>query len=263
MCRILIFLVFALGLCLSALAKDIRVYAGPGTTSNTVRQALTGIRDVALTHTVSTIEASELLNGDWEKETALLVIPGGADLPYTRVLDGLGTARIRRFVESGGAYLGICAGSYFAGSRVEFGLDDPHSAIVGDRELAFFPGVVRGPALARYSPYDFSGARAANIDTQSGSLALFYLGGGEFVDASNFDNVTVLGRYQELGDKPAAIVECLVGLGKAILTSVHLETDPSLLPSTDPHITAILPELERDNTQRTRLLAFFLHRLGL
>src|SRR5258706_14482913 len=95
---ILLIFVLALGLCLSTLAKDIRVYAGPGTTSNTVQHALIGIRNVALTHTVSTIESSELLNGDWEKETALLVIPGGADLPYTRVLNGIGTARIRRFV---------------------------------------------------------------------------------------------------------------------------------------------------------------------
>lgn len=258
--QFLFLFVFVLTLCLSALAKDIRVYAGPGTTSQTVQQAMSGIRSASPKYKVSTIQPSELLHKDWERETALLVIPGGADLPYTQVLNGVGTARIRKFVESGGAYLGICAGAYFAGARVEFGLYDPSTAIVGDRELAFFPGTIHGPTLAPYSPYDLSGARAAIIDTESDSFHVFYLGGGEFVDADNFGNIAVLARYHE---RSAAIIECLVGQGKAILTGVHLETDPWLLPSDDPYIKAILPKLEHDNSQRTKLLVILLRRMGI
>ena len=40
----------------------------------------------------------------------MFVMPGGADLPYCAALNGAPNARIRRFVEAGGTYLGICAG---------------------------------------------------------------------------------------------------------------------------------------------------------
>lgn len=51
------------------------------------------------------------------------------------------------YVRRGGAYLGLCAGAYYASSRVQF---EPGSAlqVVGSRELSFFPGVARGAAYA-------------------------------------------------------------------------------------------------------------------
>ena len=50
------------------------------------------------------------------------VMPGGADRPYCAALNGEGNRRIRAFVEAGGAYLGLCAGAYYASQRVEFEL---------------------------------------------------------------------------------------------------------------------------------------------
>lgn len=79
-------------------------------------------------------------------------MPGGADLPYCRHLDGEGNRLIRGapfaqparpplatvapyalgaiclpdflsaagYVEAGGSYIGLCAGAYYACSRVEF-----------------------------------------------------------------------------------------------------------------------------------------------
>jgi glutamine amidotransferase-like uncharacterized protein len=44
-------------------------------------------------------------------DAVLLAVPGGADLPFCKALNGAPNERIRRFVEEGGAYLGICAGA--------------------------------------------------------------------------------------------------------------------------------------------------------
>lgn len=48
------------------------------------------------------------------------IVAGGADLAYCAQLNGAGNAVIRRYVSSGGAYLGLCAGAYYACRRVEF-----------------------------------------------------------------------------------------------------------------------------------------------
>jgi hypothetical protein len=51
------------------------------------------------------------------------------------------------YVSAGGAYLGLCAGAYYACSRVEFEPGGPLQ-VRGDRELGFFPGVAAGAAYA-------------------------------------------------------------------------------------------------------------------
>jgi glutamine amidotransferase-like uncharacterized protein len=43
---------------------------------------------------VHTIAATEIRNGDWREDTALLVLPGGADLPYCQDLAGVGNQHI-------------------------------------------------------------------------------------------------------------------------------------------------------------------------
>jgi hypothetical protein len=44
---------------------------------------------------VATLSAAELLDGGWAQRTSLLVMPGGADLPYCRTLNGAGNEHIR------------------------------------------------------------------------------------------------------------------------------------------------------------------------
>jgi glutamine amidotransferase-like uncharacterized protein len=58
----------------------------------------------------------------------------------------LPTLTAAEFVQSGGAYLGLCAGAYYATARVVFEPGTPME-VVGDRELAFFPGIGRGCAF--------------------------------------------------------------------------------------------------------------------
>ena len=102
---------------------DVRVYAGPGASPRLVHSTLLSLarhlpqRQVRAAEPtrhhyiarfwqrqraavgcvqVSTISATELVDrGAWIDETAAIVMPGGADLPYCAALNGTGNANIR------------------------------------------------------------------------------------------------------------------------------------------------------------------------
>lgn len=170
------------------------------------------------------IDAKEVMEGAWVKDASLFVMPGGADLPYCRALNGAGNRMISTFVEQGGGYLGICAGSYYAGRTVEFG-QGTDLQVMGERELAFFPGIVQGPTFSPFSYDNRLGARevALSLSFAKEEAICFYHGGGHFCEAETKPYTEVLARYIETGT--AAVVICKVGRGQAILSGVHLETD--------------------------------------
>ena len=166
-------------------------------------------------------------------------MPGGADLGYCRTLNGEGNRRITQFVERGGAYFGFCAGGYYASKRCEFEVGNPKLEVIGDRELAFFPGTCRGLAFPGFVYHSERGARDAELRVDKTVLTegavpeifkSYYNGGGVFVDAPIYKDkgVEVLASYTEKlhvepGEGAAAIVYCKVGEGAAILTGPHPE----------------------------------------
>ncbi len=168
-------------------------------------------------------------SADWKTEAHLVIFPGGRDIPYHDALKGLGNANIRDFVEKGGNFLGICAGGYYGSSMIEFEQDGPLE-VVAQRELKFFPGVARGPAygLREFDYQSEKGARIANITlvsppTSFQSTAAYYNGGCAFLDAEKHPTISILARYADIQQQPAAIVKCNVGRGRAILSGVHPE----------------------------------------
>jgi len=173
-------------------ATRVRIYTGEGAGWRSVRSAAAALaRLLPPPYRVDGIGSAELLSGGWEDGAALLVLPGGADLPYARRLNGPdGNGRIRAFVaERGGAVLGLCAGAYYLCSRVEWEAGEAAAAaaaaaagappgaaaaaaaamkpapppVVGDRELAFFPGVGRGAAFPGFDYATEAGAVAAPL----------------------------------------------------------------------------------------------------
>ncbi|KAG2452489.1 hypothetical protein HYH02_002728 [Chlamydomonas schloesseri] len=141
----------------------VMVYNGEGAGYRSARTALESAREfLAPGVHVRFLSTSELLEGSWVDRCLLLIMPGGADLPYCKHLNGRGNRIIRGYVEAGGAYLGICAGAYYACSRVEF---EPGSRlqVVGDRELAFFPGRARGAAYPGFDYLSEAGSTAAPL----------------------------------------------------------------------------------------------------
>lgn len=117
----------------------------------------------------------------------------------------------------------------------EFEVDDKNLAVVGKRELAFFPGTCRGAAFKGFQYGSENGARAAKLRVKEGSETMswscYFNGGGVFVDAAKMADkgVEILAEYEEDiavdgGDGgPAAVVYRKVGEGHVILTGPHPE----------------------------------------
>lgn len=249
--------------------RTIYIYAGPGTSKSSLMQT-ENTMNVFLksNYHIKQILPEQIIHDNWEKQTALLIIPGGADIPYLKTLNGAGNQKIRSYVENGGAFLGICAGGYYGGSFVDFAKGAPLE-VLGKRELSFFPGVVRGPILADFDYKNESGARAAKVMWKNHSpfqkdsyFTVYYKGGGCFVDADKKNNITILACYDTEG-QDAAIIECPVGSGKAILSGVHFEYDPNLMDADNQYLKEIIPAINRENSQRMKLIQHLLERLNL
>ena len=200
----------------------IYIYNGPGVSLNALGHTKRFFQKIGLQ--ICEISPLQVIEGGWEEKAALFVLPGGADIPYRKELNGVGNQRIRSFVEKGGAFLGICAGSYYAGAFVDF---DAPPFVQEKRELSFFPGVVKGPVFEGYDPNSLQGARAVILKWGDETCPFFYHGGGHFVDADRMENVSVIASY-DTQKQESAIIQCSVGKGQAILSAVHFEYDPIL-----------------------------------
>lgn len=259
---------------------NVLVYAGNGTTAESVKHCIESLRlHLSPYYAVVSVSESAILNDPWMNKTSLLVIPGGADLPYCRSFNGAGNRKIDQFVRQGGKFIGFCAGGYYASSRCEFEVGNLSMEVSGPRELEFFPGIARGCVYPGFQYNSHLGARATRLKVNEslqvdGDVVNYYNGGGFFVNASSYPNVEVLASYTEYldlfqGDRDqAAVIHCKVGAGNVLLTGCHPEFTASLLVSEGD-----LPEnllfnntielLKRHDLNRRRFLQACLKKLGL
>ncbi|KAL4794712.1 biotin-protein ligase [Aspergillus venezuelensis] len=261
---------------------NVLVYSGDGTTVESVRHALYTLRRLlASNYAVIPVTADMLIKEPWTLTCALLVIPGGADLGYCRALNGTGNRRIEQYVRRGGAYFGFCAGGYYGTKRCEFEVGDKTMEVIGERELAFYPGICRGGAFKGFVYHSEAGARAAELKVAKEALSSgivpenfrsYYNGGGVFVDAPNYADkgVEVLASYAERlnvnpGSGAAAVVYCPVGDGAAILTGPHPEFAAANLDpkAGGPEYAEVVEALAADDKGRTDFLKACLSKLGL
>eukprot|EP00193_Tetraselmis_chui_P007096 CAMPEP_0177765714 /NCGR_PEP_ID=MMETSP0491_2-20121128/8137_1 /TAXON_ID=63592 /ORGANISM="Tetraselmis chuii, Strain PLY429" /LENGTH=272 /DNA_ID=CAMNT_0019282077 /DNA_START=221 /DNA_END=1036 /DNA_ORIENTATION=+ len=233
---------------MALVGPHIAVYGGPGAGHLSQRDLQRSLRRALRPDIqVRIISEEEILEGSWTLSCRMLAVPGGADLPYCKSLNGKGNWLIKEFVEAGGSYLGICAGAYYASAVCEFEAGT-RMEVVGERELAFFPGVARGCV---YKGFDYRGLDGAGVvplrfrssdDGNWTECSDFVNGGPLFalpghtppepehwstVEA-RFPGVKVLATYPERGDAPAAL-RCGVGRGVAVLCGTHPETNPDAL----------------------------------
>lgn len=257
--------------------QNILIYAGPGVGPKSLANTVELLQSlVADTYIIKTVGPDTLINTAWLIDTALLIMPGGADLPYMEQLHGIGNNNIRDYVQKGGKFLGICAGAYYAADRIEFAKGDARLEVTGERDLKFFPGVVQGPTYSGFdylSPQNIAGMRAATIFWQAGypfakdqNISVYYNGGGHFLDATNYSDITILAYYApEISQdiNRVAIVECNVGKGLAILSGIHFEWGPEALVESEPRIMAIKSKINANNQTRLLLAQHLLQRLGI
>lgn len=118
-------------------AIQVLVYSGPGVSPLSLSHTILSLSLLLLPHyTVQPVSAELLATEPWEPSCALLVIPGGRDLPFIdeMTIKTKVTSRIAEFVREGGRYLGICAGAYFASAEVKFDAGGPKQ-VIGKRHL--------------------------------------------------------------------------------------------------------------------------------
>lgn len=259
---------------------NVLVYSGPGTTPGSVKHAVDALR-VMLSpyYSVSPVSEGLIRDQPWESKTAVLVVPGGADLPICKLFNGDINTRISNFVRKGGKYIGFCSGGYYASGRCEFEVGDPVMEVSGARELKFYPGVCRGAAKKGFVYNSEAGARAVPLSVNQSIFPnlnhtiLSYLnGGGMFVDAHKYSNVKILAAYESEidvedgeGGLNAAVVLSSFGRGKALLAGPHIEFSPDLLHNYEEieGFTHVIESLAKTSKHRLEFLRSCLTELGL
>jgi glutamine amidotransferase-like uncharacterized protein len=232
--------------------KSIFLYRDEGVSPSSLRATVRSLQEVT-SHPIRLVNRATFLEKDWEELAAMIVIPGGRDLPYVHALQGRANRRIRDYVIHGGRYLGICAGAYYGSASICFEKGG-NLEIIGPRELSLFPGQAIGPALG-LGEFAYENSQGARITTLALSNHYFkrprakayYHGGCTFLHTTSYPEVTVLAQYEELEEKSPAIILCQVGQGKAILSGVHPEYRPKDLRLEEKKIQTelILAESER------------------
>ncbi|KAI8591198.1 biotin-protein ligase [Geranomyces variabilis] len=271
------------------LLPNVLVYTGPGTSRGPVDNTLYTLRSLlSARYDVIPVAAAALSTDTWQASTACIVIPGGRDEPYVAHLQPEATSRIAAYVRSGGSYLGICAGAYFACNSVEFEVGREGYAVLGAREMKFFPGTARGSVAPGFVYGAEDGAAAMPVYTTASSgqpPVHLYVNGGPWFDATTTTTTTTTadadndidnndesaacvvetlawydddtGNVTSLPRGRPAIVECKVGAGRAVLSGPHFEYPAS---ATAPPLNALLAA---SDDARVALASEILSRLGL
>ena len=208
--------------------KQVLIYCDKGVSPHSFQSLFSAFREhTHSTYRVQSVDHRFFYQSGWEETTALIVFPGGRDLPFHQLLKGEGNASIRAYVENGGRFLGICAGGYYGSSYIEFEKGGDLE-VCGPRELAFFPGKAIGPAYGKgiFCYHSEMGTYAAPIKWKGGVSFMYFKGGCFFEKAEEFSSIEVLANYADLPESPAAVVYCRVGRGAAILSGIHPEFVP-------------------------------------
>lgn len=132
--------------------------------------------------------------------------PGGDAIRVARALSSEQKRLLRSFVASGGGYIGLCAGAFFADEKVDDAL-----TIDG---LNLLPGVTHDK-----SPLDKE-AMILPIRWEGATRHIYFQDGPTF-ELRAKANTEVLGRYED--DNAPAILRFRFGLGKVVLSGVHPE----------------------------------------
>ncbi|KAL3843136.1 hypothetical protein ACJMK2_021088 [Sinanodonta woodiana] len=165
------------------------VYKGEGADDVAAETLLHGLRHYLdpMAYSFGYITPESIREGSWKNQTALLALGGGYDLGFINALGNDGMKHIKDYVTyTGGAYLGICAGAYFACDHIEFDKGGPLE-VVGERQFKFFPGCCRGPTFPGFDYKSRRGAVASKVLYQNSPgegamhLNLYFNGGGTFI----------------------------------------------------------------------------------
>ncbi|MDP6932880.1 MAG: BPL-N domain-containing protein [Myxococcota bacterium] len=199
---------------------DVGIYAGHGGYGTGVTAASLAFSSAGMS--IRTITAEDINTGRLKKKARTLYMPGGWAEHYVMDIDERGADAIMAFVDQGGGYLGVCAGSFYAAAEIDWG------GTTYPYDLDLFPGTPAGP-LVEIAPWPSYATTGVTLDSDhwiardsARSTTTLYYGGPAF-PVDDGSEVAVIARFDD-NDLPA-IVALERGKGRVFLSSVHLEYD--------------------------------------
>ncbi len=218
---------------------DIGIYSDWGAFGKGIEAASLCFTAAGLT--VTPIKAREINDGSFAKKIRVLYMPGGWAAHYARDINDKGALAIEDFVEKGGGYIGICAGSFYAAKEIIWANQSwPY-------DIDLFPGKPSGPikTIAPWPRYATAKTKM-HVDhpiTAGGpeTRTTLYYGGPVLLpekDSVRGKAVSVLAHLELTGDP--VMVAFSKGKGRVFLSAVHIEYD---LTSTADH--SAWPENEK------------------
>lgn len=121
------------------------------------------------------------------------------------------------------------------------------------RELSFIPGTAIGPRYPGFCYHDNGGERVATVSVPGSSedILRVYFNGGCYFTVSE-GGCMVLFEYSDVVSP--AVVGCVVGRGRAVLSGVHPEvTAEELMDPT--HLDTVMEQLRRHASDSLRVLS--------
>ena len=184
----------------SAETAPILLFNGTGTSPNDVAAVETILSSNRLNY--STVNSSQLneMGESQMQGYRLLIVPGGNFVDMGNSLTASTTANLRKSVQNGLNYLGICAGAFFAGNSPYNGLN-----LTSGVRFGFYSAENQG---IRKTAVAITGVGQPPLDQ-------YWEDGPELAGWG-----AVVGKYP---DGSAAIVEGTFGRGWVILSGVHPE----------------------------------------
>lgn len=182
----------------------ILLFRGTGTSSGDVAAVETILTDSRLDY--STVSSSQLnaMSQAQLRQSRLLIIPGGNFITMGNSLTSNTTGNIRRAVENGLNYLGICAGAFLAGNSPFHGLN-----LTSGVRFGFYSAEAQG---IRKAAVPIAAVEAPTLDQ-------YWEDGPQLTGWG-----AVVGKYP---DGTPAIVQGTFGGGWVILAGVHPEAPAS------------------------------------
>ncbi len=217
----IILILITLSVIVPTKAQDVLIYSDDGTW-------LDGI--IALEKffehqnvTTKRIYAADLNADTWNKQADAILFPGGYSYNYQLAITLDAVDEIRDYVANGGAYIGICAGAYFASKTVEWeGGSYPY-------ELALFDGTATG-SLDYIAPWPEYKMTQLTLDTENPinsdgetSISVLYYGGPILTPNTGVKVNTV--ATWDGANNAAAIINFEYDDGRVLLLGPHLEIE--------------------------------------
>lgn len=217
----LISILSLLSLIVPIKAQNVLIYSDDGTWQDGI---------IALEHFfeeqgVSTrrLYAADLNSDNWNKDADAILFPGGYAYNYQLAISLEAVDEIRDYVSNGGAYIGICAGAYFASKTVEWeGGSYPY-------ELGLFDGTATGSLdyVAPWPEYTMTSLtmnkeNPINYNSPS-SISTLYYGGPIFTPNPGVEVNTV--ATWDGANNTAAIINFEYQNGRVLLLGPHLEIE--------------------------------------